>query len=180
MTARAAKRRKGSRRRPWAWVLGGVAGGVIAVGIWIVLGSNPGRRMPDEGQGHVPAGIPVRYRHHPPTSGLHWPKPAPWGDYEQEVPEETWVHNLEHGGIVILYRCETPCPDLVRQLREVYASFPKSKYGHVKILISPYSKLKTRLAALAWSWIDELDSFDRNRLLHFYRAHVDRGPEDVP
>jgi hypothetical protein len=96
------------------------------------------------------------------------------------VPEETWVHNLEHGGIVILYRCDTPCPELVQQLREVYATFPKSKYGHVKLLINPYRKLKTRLAVLAWTLIDEMNEFNRERLLRFYRAHVDQGPEDVP
>jgi len=157
-------------------------GVLLAVGIWMVLAGSAGvgRRMPDEGQQHVPEGMRVRYGHYPPTSGPHWPRPAPWGEYEQEVPEEMWVHNLEHGGIVILYRCDTPCPDLVRQLREVYATFPKSKYDHVKLLITPYRKLKTRLAILAWTWIDELEEFDRERLLRFYGAHVDRGPEDVP
>jgi len=160
----------------------GLVGVLLAVGIWMVLAGSAGvgRRMPDEGQQHVPEGMRVRYGHYPPTSGPHWPRPAPWGEYEQEVPEEMWVHNLEHGGIVILYRCDTPCPDLVRQLREVYATFPKSKYDHVKLLITPYRKLKTRLAILAWTWIDELEEFDRERLLRFYGAHVDRGPEDVP
>lgn len=117
---------------------------------------------------------------YPPTSGLHWPSPAPWRVFEQEVPPETWVHNLEHGGIVILYHCGTPCPDLGRQLRDVYATFPGSKYGHVKVLVTPASKLKTRLAILAWRWIDELNAFDLAGLLRFYRAHVDQGPEDIP
>jgi hypothetical protein len=81
---------------------------------------------------------------------------------------------------VILYRCATPCPELVRQLRELSATAPPSKYGHVKLLITPYARLRTRLAILAWTWIDELDVFDRERLLVFYRAHIDRGPEDVP
>jgi len=100
--------------------------------------------------------------------------------YDEPIPEEVWVHNLEHGGIVILYHCPTPCPDLERQLREVYATFPGSKYGHVKLLVTPYPRLKTRLAILAWTWIDELEEFDRERLLRFYRAHLDQGPEDVP
>jgi hypothetical protein len=100
--------------------------------------------------------------------------------YDQELPPELWVHNLEHGGIVILYRCETPCKELVQQLTDAYRSFPKSKHGHVKLVIAPYRKLKTRLAILAWTWIDELAEFDREQLLRFYQAHIDRGPEDVP
>ena len=80
--------------------------------------------MPDEGRGHVAPGIRVHYQDYPPTSGMHWPSPAPWGVSELELSSETWVHNLEHGGVVILYHCGTPCPDLVRELREVYATFP--------------------------------------------------------
>ncbi len=155
---------------------------MLGVGTWMVhtVSAQVGRRMPDEGQQHVPAGTLVTYGHYPPTSGPHWPTPAPWGEYEQEIPPELWVHNLEHGGVLILYRCDTPCPELVQQLREVYATFPKSKYGHVKLLIAPNRKLNARLAILAWTWIDELEAFDRERLLRFYQAHADRGPEDVP
>jgi hypothetical protein len=165
------------------WLAGALAGILIVVVLWMTHGGGletVGQRMPDEGQGHVPAGTPVTYGHDPPTSGPHWPSPAPWGEYDQEIRPEVWVHNLEHGGIVILHRCDIPCPELVQQLRDVHTDFPKSKYGHVKLLIAPYRKLRTRLAILAWTWIDELETFDRERLLRFYRAHLDRGPEDVP
>ncbi len=170
---------KKSRQR-WLWVAGALVMVLAGTAVWMLLDASAGRRMPDEGREHVPAGTPVTYRHYPPTSGPHWPRPAPWGHYEQEVPPEIWVHNLEHGGIVILYHCDTPCPELVRQLQDVYATFPKSKYGHVKLLIVPDKRLKTRLATLAWNWMDETDTFDRKRLLRFYRAYMDRGPEDVP
>ena len=62
----------------------------------------PGRRMPDRGGGHVPEGQPVPYPSYPPTSGPHWPRPAPWGVYDFEIAPEVYVHNLEHGGIVVL------------------------------------------------------------------------------
>jgi len=166
-------------RRYWLSMTGAT---LIAVGTWMVVDARAetGRRMPDEGQQHVPEGTPVTYGHSPPTSGPHWPRWARWDVYAREVPPEIWVHNLEHGGIVILYRCDTPCPDLIQQLGEVYRTFPKSKHGHVKLLITPYRNLRTRLAILAWTWLDELDEFDRERLVRFYQAHVDRGPEDVP
>jgi len=155
---------------------------LAAIGIFVVsqASAQVGRQMPDEGYQHVPDGTAATYGHQPPTSGQHWPRWAAWEFQARELPPEIWVHNLEHGGIVILYRCDTPCPDLIQQLRELYTTFPKSKHGHVKLLTSPHQKLKTRLAILAWTWIDEMEEFDRQRLLRFYQAHVDRGPEDVP
>jgi hypothetical protein len=35
-------------------------------------------------------------------------------------------------------------------------------------------------AALAWTYRLWLDQLDRQKILDFYRAHVDRGPEDIP
>jgi hypothetical protein len=34
-----------------------------------------------------------------------------------------------------------------------------------------------KIAVVAWGWIDEMDEFDRARIIAFYNAHVDRGPE---
>jgi len=141
-----------------------------------------GRQMPDEGQQHIPSNQSGTYTApYPPTSGQHsgsnW---AEWEVVDRPLPPEEFVHNLEHGGIVILYRCDAPCPTLVRELRELYATFPKGKYGKVKLVVAPDKKIKPPIVILAWTWIDELPTFDRERLLRFYRGHVDRGPEDVP
>ncbi len=154
--------------------------GIIAAWLAPTASAQVGRQMPDEGREHIPVGTAATYRHEPPTSGPHWPRVAGWGMHDEEVPPEIWVHNLEHGGIVIVYRCEIPCPNLVQQLSEASQTFPKSKYGYVKLLVTPYSKLQGRLAILAWTWMDEMVAFDRERLLRFYQAHVDKGPEDVP
>jgi hypothetical protein len=158
---------------------------VAALAAWLAAApalaqEGPGRKMPDRGQTHVPQGTRIPYEEYPPTSGSHWPVWANWGAYSEPVPEEVFVHNLEHGGVVILYNCSRPCPDLMRQLQEVYTALPPSKYGHVKVVISPNARLKTRLALLAWTRIDELDRFDRERIIRFVRAWQDKGPEDVP
>jgi len=139
-----------------------------------------GLLMPDMGRQHLPEEALILHEQTPPTSGPHYPKVAPWGIYTQEVPEEYWVHNLEHGGIVILYHCPEGCQDLLSQLKETYDSLPKSKHGIVKLLVTPYAKLKTHLALLAWRRLDEMQTFDRERILRFYQAYLDQGPEDVP
>lgn len=140
----------------------------------------PGEPVPLEGTWHVPEGTLITYRHYPPASGPHYPRPARWAFYEAEVPEGYWVHNLEHGGIVFLYRCDEDCAARGAALRAVYEQLPPSRWGHVKALATPYSRLDSPLAAVAWRRIEYYDAVDPERLLAFYRAWVDQGPEDVP
>ncbi|MDQ3985587.1 MAG: DUF3105 domain-containing protein [Actinomycetota bacterium] len=64
----------------------------------------------DEGNDHVPAGTEVEYNTSPPTSGNHWP-PENVADpsfYPDPVSEESLVHNMEHGQIIIWYRPDAP------------------------------------------------------------------------
>src|SRR5262245_4907547 len=95
----------------------------------------PGKKMPDRGQQHVQQGTAIPYEDSPPTSGPHWPVVAKWGVYPEEVPAEVFVHNLEHGGVVILYHCPTPCPQVVREIEETLQTLPMSKFGHLKVVV---------------------------------------------
>jgi len=170
--------------------IGGIAVVVVAVlgGIVFLVthamqtnASLPGTPVPDEGRNHIPDTQQPQYAHYPPASGPHFDTPANWGTYDQALPDGRWVHNLEHGGVVILYKCPSGCPDLVKQLKDFYASAPKSaKWNEVKLVVTPYDHMDHQVAIVAWDWIDEMDTFDSARLLKFYNAHIDRGPEDTP
>lgn len=46
----------------------------------------------------------VTYETNPPASGNHSATPLDWGIYDSEQRTESWVHNLEHGHIVIAYK----------------------------------------------------------------------------
>ncbi len=158
---------------------------VVAFLAWTFLRPAPGvaaqgRQYASEGSQHVPEGAPTQYRTRPPSSGNHYDQPAPYGVFERAVPPGNFVHTLEHGAVVVLYRpdlCDQSC---VGQLRDVYQSAPRGKYGTVKMTVLPYQDMDHAIAAVAWTWIDEMDLVDKDRLIAFYRAHVDRGPEDVP
>lgn len=139
--------------------------------------------VPSEGREHVPEGSAIQYKHKPPTSGPHYPVAARYGVYPEVIPEGYWVHNLEHGAIVVLYRCpegQETCPDVVKQLQQLYQAAAPGKYGEVKLVASQYPALKTPFATLAWTHIRELDRYDQARMLDFYREFLDKGPEDVP
>jgi len=186
------KREEERRRKRQLTVLrrvGIVAAAVILVGGMVFLVVNatrteaslPGTPVADEGREHIPNTQQPQYRHYPPASGPHYDTPAAWGLYDQPVAEGYLVHSLEHGGVLILYNCPSGCPDLVTQLKNFNATAPRSaRWNEVKLVIAPYTKMQHELAIVAWDWIDEMDTFDSSRLLKFYKAHLDRGPEDVP
>ena len=139
-----------------------------------------GRQVEPEARQHVPIGEPIVYRNRPPSSGAHYERTLRFGVYEREIEPGYWVHNLEHGGVVLLYNCAERCDGLVEQLRQVYTSAPRSqKYNVVKLAAVPYRDMDHILAAVAWGVIDEMDEFDRDRILAFYREHLDHGPEDA-
>lgn len=137
-----------------------------------------GERLPDEGYDHVPVGTQIKYRAQPPASGPHYPAPASAGVYPGLAPG-FWVHSLEHGYIVLLYRPPVS-QALLAQFQEMVRDFPVSKFGNVKLVIAPYEDMSHPFAVLAWDWRMWMDSFDRNTALQFYRQHVDHGREDIP
>ena len=179
-----------ARRRPqpaiW-WGLGGAALLVIAGIAWWALSGhtraqavpNAGDHLAYEGNSHVPPGTVINYRDHPPASGNHYPTPAPARVYPEGLQPGYWVHSLEHGYIVLAYR-PPASPEMLQQFDEMMRNFPHSKYGFVKMIIVPYPDMPHPYAALAWTYRLWLDGFDRQKILDFYRAHVDRGPEDIP
>lgn len=151
-------------------------------------GGEPGVEftIPDEGNAHVPAGQQVTYVANPPASGPHWSQggvaPAPAGFYETTVEEEQWVHNLEHGHVVILYDCGGECPAaLLTDLQNFFdAAPPSSTFGTTKLVITPYDGLPFILMAIAWDTQLSLAAYDETALLDFYTRHLDQGPELAP
>ncbi|HEX2809594.1 MAG TPA: DUF3105 domain-containing protein, partial [Kineosporiaceae bacterium] len=70
-----------------------------------------GQVQGDMGNTHVQTGDKVTYSVCPPASGKHVNrqgfgplKPKVYGPDDQSTPNG-WVHNLEHGGLVVLYSC---------------------------------------------------------------------------
>jgi hypothetical protein len=171
------------RRVPWVAV--GGAAVLLVIGVLVArsfgVGESAGRyNGPGSGIGnHITEGTPIAYASHPPTYGPHWPAPATWGFHSDVVPDERAVHNLEHGGVVASYN-NTP-PASLAALQALLTTYPKDKYGEVKLLIRPYDKIAAGTIALtAWEWIDELPAYDEARVRRFLDAHLNKGPEDVP
>lgn len=149
----------------------------------------PGQAVPIQGADHIAQGAAhAPYNSKPATSGPHWSLPGegpvPWGIYQDPIPEEAQVHNLEHGGVIISHRCRD-CPELVAQLEALYARYtaanPLPRYpASTKIIVAPYPDMPTRIALTAWGRIDAFEAYDESRILRFIAAFRDNGPEAVP
>jgi hypothetical protein len=148
-----------------------------------------GTEIADEGTpSHIDPSTQWTYKSYPPTSGPHYSvagkAPVPWGTVDNLV-EGQFVHNLEHGGIVILYNCPsgTDCTTLKNQLTNYVQKLAplEPTYNEPKIVMTPYSHGMTkRVALVAWHYIEFLDSYDQNAITQFYENHVNHGPEAVP
>jgi len=139
-----------------------------------------GTRLADEGQTHVPDTTTPTYQHYPPASGPHFPAPAPWGTIDQTLPEGLFVHNLEHGGIALLYKCTGDCSGIKNQVSQLASQLPREPaFNEVKFVATTYSHMDHPFAVLAWDYIHEMDTFDADYIKGFYNAHVDKGPEQV-
>src|SRR5262245_2889974 len=78
---------------------------VLVIAIIVIRTNQPatGQRVLEVSRDHVARGAPHSpYNTVPATSGPHWSDqgaPVPFGVYEEPVPDEAAVHNLEHGDI---------------------------------------------------------------------------------
>jgi hypothetical protein len=150
--------------------------------------------VPEEGHDHIPNCVPA-YKHRPPSSGCHASStsaPRPWQAFNDPVPATDWVHNLEHGGIVLLYKCSgTECADLYSQAFNLFAQLPahaepvhpaagQQQVQEVKFLSTPYQDMETKFAVLAWTKELDMNTLDAATIKAFYETYVDHGREDVP
>lgn len=138
---------------------------------------NVGMKRPLETATHIPTGTSGKWQTLPPSSGQHGPAPAPWGPAAQAYPPELWVHNLEHGGVAVLFRDAGDASTAARFARDAPR---EAKFNEVKVVDAPYAQMDHRFALVAWGWVDLIDTWSDDEALRFYSAHVDRGPEDIP
>jgi hypothetical protein len=175
----AARRRQEQMRQLRAIAIGAVV--VVAVGAFIIwLVNRPqltpaGQSVPIAGWNHIdPPAKATNYNSVPPTSGDHYGQPANAGVYPQPIPDETQVHNLEHGQIMVQYTC-SDCPELAEQLKQFNQRYPKW------VLVAPYPdpRVGARIVLTSWGRIDKFDEFDEQRITTFIESNKNKGRENV-
>lgn len=113
---------------------------------------------------------PLDFGEVPPTGGPHDPCWAAWGVHEEPVDPRYFIHNLEHGGIALLYNCPSGCEDEITWL----SAFTQR---NELAIMTEYPALGTRFGLSAWEARATSDCLDTDFVQSFYERRVDRAPE---
>ena len=134
------------------------------------------------GRGHVAVGTAVTYTFCPPASGQHYNaagqgpiQPRFYGPDDNTIPEG-WIHNLEHGGLVILYNCarsgcDTATLDQLKQLATTFPASPRCAIagGLLSPVLTRFDQMKTSFAAVIWGRVLFQDKLDIPQMLEFFK-----------
>ena len=152
-----------------------------------------GEATRDLGNRHVAVGAALEYAYCPPASGNHFnergrgPIPARFYPPSSEVSPGGWIHNLEHGYVVVLYSCGddgSACPNEgeLEALRTFQSNAPATPGAQAcgipsKVLTARFDSLDARFALLAWNRVALSDSFDPASAASFAARWIDQAPE---
>lgn len=157
------------------WIMGLV---IVIGGGWLLI-SAAGPKGPDYsqtypilGRNHIADGSTASYNSSPPTSGDHYANPASVRFYDEALPDEQLVHNLEHGHVWIAYKPGLP-EAVMKTLRKLSGG---------NIVVAPRSKNDTDIAVVVWGRLDKFNldngTFDAQRIKDFISRYQNRGPEN--
>jgi Protein of unknown function (DUF3105) len=149
----------------------------------------------DMGATHNPP-VPTRYTLCPPASGSHFSgsgigpiAPRVYGP-DDYAPPQGWLHNLEHGAIVVLYRggegSEAVTEAGQAKLRLLYRDFPLSPICGFErgnpdngVVIARFDDMDWPYAAIVWDRVLPLQTLDANLIYRFWATEGERtNPEN--
>ncbi|MSP91074.1 MAG: DUF3105 domain-containing protein [Myxococcales bacterium] len=130
----------------------------------------------DFGGTHVALPEVITYTDSPPASGPHRGQWARWGEYAY-LPPQRWLHNLEHGGVALLY---DPCAPAFRvcELRALAKARAAASGGAFRWVMTPYPGLGAAVAVVTWRWRWRGTVLDLAAIDAFLTAHYRKAPED--
>ena len=163
---------------------------IIGFGAIIVIKkSNEGPQEPiigiqhaNQGQQHIAEGQKhAAYNSDPASSGPHYADasaPAQWGVYTQQLPEEVFVHNEEHGGVVVTYNPKLLPADQLKKLQALFAPpYSKKDFSPTKAIVTPRIKDTHPIEIASWTWTLNMDKYDEATLIKYYTQHAGKAPE---
>jgi hypothetical protein len=152
----------------------------------------PGYAQPDMGQTHISNGTTVTYTYCPPASGRHYNasgagpiSPRLYGP-EDRVNPQGWIHNLEHGGLILLYRGDGPGATEEGQaaLRAFFDRYPPSPVcgfeagSSVGPVFARFDEMATPYTAMVWGRVLPLEELDEQAILDLDATYGERtNPE---
>jgi len=142
------------------------------------------RTLGSEAGLHVPIGTQIQWSTNPPATGMHYPVWAKWDHHYTSLDRGFWVHNAEHGGVILLYRCDEACPDVVAALLDVARTFEIDDTcqapvrNRLIVAADPLLPPDVQVAVVGWDALYTASCFDPY-VATFAAQRYRRGPEDL-
>jgi hypothetical protein len=138
---------------------------------------------PDEGANHFEPGTALTYCTSPPSSGDHYSAWAAYRIYDKPVPYGYLVHSLEHGAVVILYKCASgSCPTVQSDIAAVVNARPVDPLCtdpiKRRVIVAPDPTLDIAIGASAWGWTYRATCVNAATLNKFIDDHYAKTTED--
>jgi Protein of unknown function (DUF3105) len=139
----------------------------------------------DEPGIHVPPGTTIAWSSNPPATGRHYPTWAGWGRTYASLPRGYWMHNAEHGGVVLLGNCPQGCADEIAGLLAVVRARPTDAKcappvrNRLLVVADPELPSGVKIAAVAWGAYYTASCLDAAALSRFIEDRYARAPEDL-
>ncbi len=178
-----------------AVVAGGGGSGRYTCGQLLAPGGSPedGQVTANLGRGHVATGTQLSYLFCPPTWGSHYSvagvAPARAGFYgpDADIGPGSWVHNLEHGYVVALYRCQDgvcPSEEVLAELRRLVNNGPQTQSAQTcgirsKVIAARFDDMATPFALLTWDRALLLDTFDADEAIGFAQRWMEKAAPEA-
>jgi hypothetical protein len=133
---------------------------------------------------HVADGTVVAYNSNPPSSGPHYNTWVNFQEITHPVEDGNLVHSLEHGAVLLLYKCTgAECDAIVpalRAVRDAVATDPICDPAiRTRVILAPRAGNDVAVAAAAWGHVYRADCVDAASLASFIAAHYGQGPENL-
>ena len=182
MRRREKHRRELVSRLAWSGI---AALALVALGYfgWQSFRPRPGVSIPVMAAQHIEIDEQHEtYNSNPPTSGPHYVEPAQAGFYDEALPDEQLVHNLEHGYVVIWYNCTgleaTACESFKTQIRSVMdQAGTVGLSSSTKLIAVPRLSLPGPIAATTWGRLYQPEAFYPDELVIFMKEFRNKAPE---
>lgn len=121
---------------------------------------------------------------YPPVGGDHYPIWAAYQSYEAPVPWGFLLHSMEHGAVVVAYRCDDASCALSEALQAVLDERPDDprcagQATRNRMILVPDPTLDEPIAAVAWGRLYSATCLDAPSLHAFIDGAYGRAREDL-
>lgn len=113
------------------------------------------------------------YSSDPAVIGPHWQHPAGAGMKNTDIPDESLIHSMEHGAVIVYYNPELSEDDITL-VKDAFISASGKK------IIVPRENLDVPVALGSWGQLLKLSEINTDTIVQFIEVNNDRAPEKAP